>query len=68
MVLKSMELLKEYGSGYGRFDPWLNSLERALDGRGKMGSMVGASKDLRFAGMAGNPDTHLMEYAVRGHF
>jgi cytokinesis protein len=41
-----------------RFDMWLRQLEAIIDGRGRMGSMVGMSKDFKDA-----VDVH--EYCVR---
>lgn len=65
-VLQAMELLREYGGEeYGRFDTWLHSVGTALDGRGKMGSMVGVSKDLILTDGTKNPDSILLEYSVR---
>lgn len=65
MVLQGMELLRGYdGNEYGRFDTWLRSVEKALDGRGKMGSLVGVSKDLILTDGTKNPDTILLEYSV----
>jgi len=43
----------------GRFDVWLRQLEQIIDGRGRMGSMVGVSKDLR-----GQDDGSIMDYCV----
>jgi cytokinesis protein len=40
---------------------WFKSLEHALSGRGKMGSLVGASEEVR---KAGGPDSSLNDYAV----
>lgn len=52
--------------GQGPYDYWFKSLEQALTGRGKMGSLVGASDEVKkSAGMEQN----LNEYAVcRGEF
>lgn len=62
MVLHGMELLKQYGPNYGRFDAWMNALEKTLDGRGKMGSAVGASHDLKVTGMVGAGDSQITQY------
>ncbi len=43
----------------GRFDVWLRQLEQTIDGRGRMGSMVGVSKDLK-----GQDDSAIMDYCV----
>ncbi|KAI8139173.1 formin homology 2 domain-containing protein [Fennellomyces sp. T-0311] len=65
MVLRGMELLKKHADGQGRFDAWLNPLEKVLDARGMMGSMVGASKDfLKYTGISENPEEHLIEYGL----
>jgi hypothetical protein len=65
MVLKGMDLLKNFGKGYGRFDAWLKALEKTLDGRGKMGSAVGASSDLKSTGMVGSGDSRITQYMVK---
>jgi cytokinesis protein len=62
IVLQGMEKLKEYRHEYGRFDGWLKIVEATLDGRGRMGSLVGASEDIKRLG--GAPDNHLGDYAV----
>ena len=43
----------------GRFDKWLMQLGQTIDGRGRMGSMVGVSKDLK-----GQDDGSIMDYCV----
>lgn len=62
MVLHGMELLKKYGPNYGRFDAWMHALEKTLDGRGKLGSAVGASHDLKMTGMVGAGDSQITQY------
>lgn len=62
MVLHGMELLKQYGPQFGRFDAWMLALEKTLDGRGKMGSAVGASQDLKMTGMVGAGDSQITQY------
>lgn len=64
MVLHGMELLKQFGKDFGRFDAWLQALEKTLDGRGKMGSAVGASHDLKATGMVGAGDSQITQYMV----
>ena len=65
MVLRGMELLKKRKDGEGRFDIWLDSFERILDARGKMGSLVGTDRDFfKLTGISENPEEHLMEYGV----
>lgn len=67
MVLRGMETLnkqQEEGEG-GRFEVWIESFEKVLDARGKMGSLVGASKDyLKNTGISKNPEEYLIEYGV----
>lgn len=60
LVLKAMEKLKDHRREYARFDAWLKLLDMTLDGRGRMGSLVGASEDVRKLGT----DNHLSDYAV----
>ncbi|WVQ98293.1 hypothetical protein IAU59_005416 [Kwoniella sp. CBS 9459] len=43
----------------GRFDAWLRQLDATIDGRGRMGSMVGLSKDLK-----GMDDASVMDYCM----
>lgn len=57
-----MELLKQYGPNFGRFNAWMQALEKTLDGRGKMGSAVGASHDLKATGMVGAGDSQITQY------
>lgn len=45
----------------GYYNYWFRSLESALLGRGKMGSLVGASEEVR---KGGGHDSSLQEYAV----
>jgi cytokinesis protein len=45
----------------GYYDYWFRSLESALLGRGKMGSLVGASEEVR---KGSGHDSSLQEYAV----
>ncbi|KNZ52765.1 hypothetical protein VP01_3455g3 [Puccinia sorghi] len=54
-VLKGLDQLanmrttagKTIGETMARFDAWFGSFEQVIDGRGKMGSLVGASEELR---------------------
>ena len=46
----------------GRFDAWMRVVEVTVDGRGKMGSLVGASEEVRSGGIG--MENLLMEYAV----
>ena len=43
----------------GRFEVWLKQLEATIDGRGRMGSMVGVSRDLK-----GQDDGSILDYCV----
>jgi hypothetical protein len=45
----------------GRYDYWFRSFLETISGRGRMGSMVGASEDLR---RHGGHESTLNEYAV----
>ncbi|KAJ1920783.1 hypothetical protein IWQ60_006918 [Tieghemiomyces parasiticus] len=58
MVLQGMETFQRFRSMDHRFEPWLTTLERTIDGRGRMGSMVGASQEIRQAGMLENDLVH----------
>ncbi|CDS04805.1 hypothetical protein LRAMOSA07335 [Lichtheimia ramosa] len=64
IVLKGLDKLREYRREFGRFDAWLKLLDATLDGRGRMGSLVGASDDVRRLGGQGAPDNHLSDYAL----
>lgn len=62
MVLAALEALSASNSEGGTpYDYWFKSLEMALMGRGKMGSLVGASDEVKRSGI----DSSLNEYAVR---
>ncbi|KAF2744327.1 FH2-domain-containing protein [Sporormia fimetaria CBS 119925] len=59
-VLQALDTLKaQYGEN-GRFDAWMRIVEVTVDGRGKMGSMVGASDEVRSGGIG--MENLLMEY------
>lgn len=61
-VLQALDSLKaQYGEN-GRFDAWMRMVEVTVDGRGKMGSMVGASDEVRSGGIG--MENLLMEYAL----
>lgn len=47
LVLKGFDELKNVNNDHGRFDAWFRILEQTLDGRGKMGSLVGASDEVK---------------------
>lgn len=61
-VLQALDTLKaQYGEN-GRFDAWMRIVEVTVDGRGKMGSLVGASDEVRSGGIG--MENLLMEYAI----
>ncbi|OBZ81412.1 Cytokinesis protein sepA, partial [Choanephora cucurbitarum] len=64
IVLRGLDKLSEHLGELGRFDAWLKLLDATLDGRGRMGSLVGASEEVkRFAG-SGAPDSHLADFSL----
>ncbi|KAG0177062.1 hypothetical protein DFQ29_005302 [Apophysomyces sp. BC1021] len=63
-VLRGFELLRQHRKDLNIFDEWMKDLEYTVDGRGKMGSLVGAHDDLKRLGVYNAPDNHLMEYAL----
>lgn len=65
-VIRGFELLQQRNKDLNLFDAWLSSVDRTVDGRGRMGSLVGANNDLKRMGVYNTPDNHLMEYAVSG--
>ena len=61
LVIAGLETLSAANDTSGPYTFWFKSLEAALSGRGKMGSLVGASEDIRKnAGV----DSNLNDYAV----
>lgn len=61
-VLVALETLSSSNSeGGGSYSYWFKSMENSLSGRGKMGSLVGASEEVR---RTGGIDSSLNEYAV----
>ncbi|KAL1923354.1 uncharacterized protein VTP21DRAFT_8334 [Calcarisporiella thermophila] len=62
LVVNGMESLREFRREPGRYDGWLKTFEKTIDGRGLMGSMVGMSEEMRRVGPA--PDNQLMEYTL----
>lgn len=46
-VLRGLDNLMNVRGDHGRFDAWFTILETTLDGRGKMGSLVGASDEIK---------------------
>lgn len=65
-VLQAMDHVKTQQGENGRFDAWMRIVEVTIDGRGKMGSMVGASEEVRSGGIG--MENLLMEYAVASLF
>ncbi|ORY07151.1 hypothetical protein BCR34DRAFT_518502 [Clohesyomyces aquaticus] len=61
-VLQALDNLKVQNGENGRFDAWMRIVEVTVDGRGKMGSMVGASDEVRSGGIG--MENLLMEYAI----
>ena len=61
-VLQAMDYVKNHQGENGRFDAWMRIVEVTVDGRGKMGSLVGASEELRSGGIG--MENLLMEYAL----
>ncbi|KIV98923.1 uncharacterized protein PV09_09310 [Verruconis gallopava] len=61
-VIQALDHLKTQNNENGRFDAWMRWIEITIDGRGKMGSLVGASSEVRSGGMG--VENMLMEYSV----
>ncbi|KAI0401297.1 hypothetical protein F4802DRAFT_433337 [Xylaria palmicola] len=61
-VIQAMDYVKSQQNENGRFDSWMRLVEVTVDGRGKMGSLVGASDEVRTGGIG--MENLLMEYAV----
>lgn len=61
-VLQAMDHVKHQQGENGRFDAWMRIVEVTVDGRGKMGSLVGASEEVRSGGIG--MENLLMEYAL----
>ncbi|TAQ89261.1 hypothetical protein B7494_g2406 [Chlorociboria aeruginascens] len=61
-VIQAMDYVKSQQGENGRFDAWMRVVEVTVDGRGKMGSLVGASEEVRSGGIG--MENLLMEYAV----
>ncbi|KAI1919006.1 hypothetical protein LOZ65_004619 [Ophidiomyces ophidiicola] len=65
-VLQAMDHVKSMQGETGRFDAWMRIVEVSIDGRGKMGSLVGASEEFRSGGIG--MENLLMEYALSTMF
>lgn len=61
-VIQALDEVKTQLGENGRFDAWMRLVEVTVDGRGKMGSLVGASEEVRTGGIG--MENLLMEYAV----
>lgn len=61
-VLASFDHVKSHFGDVGRFTSWLSMVERTLDGKGKMGSMVGASEEYRSGGVG--MESFLVDYCL----
>ncbi|KAJ2411959.1 hypothetical protein GGI10_003972, partial [Coemansia sp. RSA 2530] len=61
-VLKGLDKLQKFREMQKRFEPWMRALESAVDGRGRMGSKVGVSEELRQ--MGGTADRDLTDYVL----
>jgi len=61
-VLAALDQIKNNQGETGRFDAWLRIVEVTIDGRGKLGSLVGASEEVRSGGIG--MENLLMEYAL----
>jgi cytokinesis protein len=62
LVVAALEALSSSNNEAGGcYNYWFKSMDAALSGRGKMGSLVGASDEVR---RAGGIDSSLNEYAV----
>ena len=61
LVLEGLDQVMDYWKESARFDAWMRILENTIDGRGRFGTIVGMSEDLR---KAGTQDGQLIEYVV----
>lgn len=62
LVIGGLEALSTSNNeGNDPYSFWFKSMEQSLTGRGKMGSLVGASEEVR---RAGGTDSSLNDYAV----
>lgn len=60
---KRNSIISQPGSGgLKRFEQWLRIVEQTMEGRGKMGSLVGASDEFKSTGSAG--ESQLVDYAL----
>ena len=68
LVLQGIDDLRVTRNLPGRFDGWFTALESALDGRGRMGSLVGASDEVRRLQLSRMPESGLTEYVLNNMF
>ena len=68
LVLQGIDELRVAFDRHGRFDAWFSALEAAIDGRGRMGSLVGASDEVRRLQLSAMPEAGLPEYVVNNMF
>ena len=68
LVLQGIDDLRAVHNLPGRFDGWFAALESALDGRGRMGSLVGASDEVRRLQLTSMPESGLTEYVANNMF
>ncbi|KAF9930254.1 hypothetical protein BGZ67_005888 [Mortierella alpina] len=61
LVLEGLDKVMEYWKENARFDAWMRILENTIDGRGRFGTVVGMSEDLK---KNGTLDSHLIEYVL----
>ncbi|KAG0235138.1 hypothetical protein BGW42_005788 [Actinomortierella wolfii] len=61
LVLEGLDQVQDYWKESARFDAWMRILENTIDGRGRFGTTVGMSDDLK---KAGTMDSHLIEYVL----
>lgn len=64
-VLSALEALSGSNNELGAFNYWFKSLDFTLSGRGKMGSLVGASEEIR---KNQGVESSLNDYAVSPRF
>ncbi|KAK9688408.1 hypothetical protein K7432_014412, partial [Basidiobolus ranarum] len=60
-VLKGLDQVKRARNHHLRFEAWMKSLENTIDGRGILGSLVGASEEVKKSAGA---DRELVEYVI----
>ncbi|KAF9905716.1 hypothetical protein BX616_000939 [Lobosporangium transversale] len=61
LVLEGLDQVQEYWRESARFDAWMRILENTIDGRGRFGTAIGMSEELK---KTGTLDSHLIEYVL----